>query len=251
MGTKINKLRQKSPSNGILLTSWLDKSGFSRSEINDYMKSGWLQRISTGVYQFTGDKPSLYGIFASYQQQNGMKYHIGAASALELKGFSHYISMGKPIAVVFSPIRPPLPRWIKEADLDMSLVDVSSKVLGTAGIEQMDYQGQSLTVSSPERAIMECMVLSPKHYDLMDVYYLMEMLTSLRVSLVQQLLENCTSVKVKRLFLYMAEKARHRWFAKLDLSRIFLGSGTRSLAKGGVKINDYDIVIPKELADYE
>ena len=98
---------------------------------------------------------------------------------------------------------------------------------------------------------MECILLSPSHYDLMDVYYLMEMLTSLRASLVQQLLEECTSVKVKRMFLYMSEKSRHRWFAKLDLSRITLGSGTRSYAKGGVKINAYDIVIPKELADYE
>ena len=53
------------------------------------------------------------------------------------------------------------------------------------------------------------------------------------------------------MFLYMSEKSRHRWFAKLDFSRITLGSGTRSYAKGGVKINAYDIVIPKELADYE
>ncbi|WP_353049605.1 AbiEi antitoxin N-terminal domain-containing protein, partial [Xylanibacter caecicola] len=54
MGTKINKLRQRTPSNGILLTSWLVKSGFSRSEVSQYLKSEWLQRISTGVYQFTG-----------------------------------------------------------------------------------------------------------------------------------------------------------------------------------------------------
>ena len=109
----------------------------------------------------------------------------------------------------------------------------------------------TLTVSGPERAIMECLLLSPMRYDLMDVYYLMEMLTSLRVTLVQQLLEDCTSVKVRRLFLFMAEKARHRWFSKLDLSRISLGSGTRSFAKGGVKNAAYDIVISKELAEYE
>lgn len=251
MGTKINNLRQKIPSNGIMLTSWLEKSGFSRNEISNYMKSGWLQRISTGVYQFTGDRPSLYGILASYQKQTNLKYHIGAASALELKGFSHYIAMGKPTAVVFAPVKPPLPKWLNDADLDMNLAEVSSKVLGTAGIEQLDYQGQTLTVSSPERAIMECVLLSPARYDLMDVYYLMEMLASLRASLVQQILEDCTSVKVKRLFLYMAKKARHRWFAKLDLSRISLGSGTRSFMKGGVKIPSYDIVISKELADYE
>ena len=251
MGTKINNLRQQIPSNGIMLTSWLEKSGFNRNEVYDYMESGWLQRISTGVYQFTGDTPTLYGILASYQKQIGLKYHIGAASALELKGFSHYIAMGKPTAVVFSPVRPPLPKWLNDADLDMNLAEVATKVLGTIGIEQMDYQEQTLTVSSPERAIMECVLLSPSRYDLMDVYYLIEMLTSLRSALIQQLLENCTSVKVKRMFLYMAEKAHHRWFAKLDLSKISLGSGTRSFAKGGVKVNTYDIVIPKELADYE
>lgn len=251
MGTKINNLRQQIPSNGIMLTSWLEKSGFNRSEVYDYMKSGWLQRITTGVYQFTGDTPSLYGILASYQKQVDLKYHIGAASALELKGFSHYIAMGKPTAVVFSQVRPPLPKWLNNADLDMKLVEVASKVLGTDGIERQDRQGQTLTVSSPERAIMECILLSPARYDLMDVYYLMEMLTSLRFHLVQRLLEDCTSVKVKRMFLYMAEKARHRWFAKLDLSRISLGSGTRSFMRGGVKIPAYDIVIPKELADYE
>lgn len=251
MGTKINTLRQQTPSNGIMLTSWLEKSGFSRNEISNYIKSGWLQRISTGVYQFSGDTPSLYGILASYQKQANMEYHIGAVSALELKGFSHYIAMGKPTAVVFSPVRPPIPKWLNDTDLDMNLVEVSSKVLGTAGVEQLGYQGQTLTVSSPERAIMECILLSPARYDLMDIYYLMEMLTSLRSSLVQRLLEDCTSVKVKRMFLYMAEKARHRWFDKLDLSRISLGSGTRSFMKGGVKIPAYDIVIPKELADYE
>ena len=186
---------------------------------------------------------------ASYQKQADLKYHIGAASALDLKGFSHYIAMGKPTAVVFSPIRPPLPKWLNDAELDMNLAEVSSKVIGDTGIEQMNYLGQTLTVSSPERAIMECILLSPSRYDLTDVYYLMEMLTSLRASLVQQLLEGSSSVKVKRMFLYMAEKARHRWFARLDLSRISLGSGTRSFAKGGVKVNAYDIVIPKELAD--
>lgn len=251
MSTKINSIRQQTASNGILLTSWLEKQGVSRSEISDYVESGWLLRLSTGVYKFAGDTPTLYGVLASYQAQTDLKYHIGAATALELKGFSHYVSMGKPTAVIFTPIKPPLPKWISMADLDMNTIDVSSKVLGEKGIEQVEYNGMKLTVSSPERAIMECLLLAPKRYDLMDVYYLMEMLTSLRSSLVQQLLEDCTSVKVKRLFLFMAEKARHRWFSKLDRSGISLGSGTRSFAKGGVKIPAYDIVISKELAEYE
>ncbi len=251
MGTKINGIRQQTAPSGIVLTSWLVKQGVSRSEISDYVKTGWLFRLSTGVYKFAGDTPTLYGVLASYQAQSDLTYHIGAASALELKDFFHYIFMGKPIAVIYTPVKPPLPKWIYREELDMTPVEVSSKVIGDKGIEQIEYNGMVLTVSSPERAIMECLLLSPMRYNLMDVCYLMEMLTTLRPSLVQQLLEDCTSVKVKRLFLYMADKAQHWWFSKLDLSKISLGSGTRSFAKGGVKIPEYDIVVSKELADYK
>ena len=251
MSTKINNIRRQTPFDGILLTSWLEKSGISRSEISDYTQSEWLQRVATGVYTFVGDTPTVYGILASYQSQSALLYHIGAASALELKGFSHYVSMGKPTAVIFSPLRPGLPKWITMADLDMRVVEVSTKTFGDLGIEEIEYNGRKLRVSAPERAIMECLLMSPNHYDLMDVYYLMEMLTSLRSELIQHLLENCKSVKVKRIFLYMAEKAGHRWFPKLDLSKISLGSGRRVYVNGGVTIAKYDIVIPKELADYE
>lgn len=131
MGTKINSIRQQTPHDGIILTSWLEKSGLSRSEISDYTKSGWLRRVATGVYTFVGDSPTLYGILASYQSQFNLSYHVGAASALELRGFSHYVAMGKPNAIVFTPIKPRLPKWIGTTDLDMRLIEVSTIVLGT------------------------------------------------------------------------------------------------------------------------
>ena len=63
----------------------------------------------------------------------------------------------------------------------------------------------------------------------------------------QRLLEEYRPVKVKRLFLFMAEKARHAWFEALDLDRIDLGSGKRVIAKGGVYNKKYQITIPAEL----
>jgi hypothetical protein len=97
---------------------------------------------------------------------------------------------------------------------------------------------------------MECLHLSPKYYDLTDLYYVMEMLNTLRPNVVQALLEQNISVKIKRLFLYMAEKAGHDWFKTLDLSQISLGSGKRLIAKNGLYNNKYQITVPREL-EYE
>jgi hypothetical protein len=79
----------------------------------------------------------------------------------------------------------------------------------------------------------------------------MEMLNGLRPNLLQQLLEENNSVKVKRLFLYMAEKAGHSWFNDLNLERIDLGKGKRSNVKDGVYDPKYQITIPRDLAYYE
>lgn len=54
------------------------------------------------------------------------------------------------------------------------------------------------------------------------------MLNSLRPNLLQQLFVENSSVKMKRLFLYMAEKAGHLWFRDLNLDRIDLSKGKRS-----------------------
>jgi hypothetical protein len=110
-------------------------------------------------------------------------------------------------------------------------------------------EGFNLLVSSPKRAFMECLYLSPKYYNPTDLYYVMEMLSLLRPNKVQELLEDCKSIKVKRLFLYMAEKTGHDWFKMFNRSKISLGSGKRAITKNGVYNSDYQITIPKELAN--
>jgi len=252
MATKINNIRSLVVPHGVMNTAWLVSQGISRTEQGNYVKSGWLERMATGIYCFKNDTPTLLGTLASYGILMGGQYRIGAYTALELHGYTHYLTFGKPITFVFTPIDHRLPKWMTSHEWEQTLKEFSTKVFeGTVGTTQIERDGSVLNVSSPELAIMECLLLSPEHYSLMDVYYLMEMLTSLRSSVVTKLLEQCSSVKVKRIFLYMAEKAKHSWFNRLDLNHVTLGSGTRSLAKGGVKVAKYDIVIPKELAGYE
>jgi hypothetical protein len=120
-------------------------------------------------------------------------------------------------------------------------------------IEQhvFNYQGQTLPVSTPERAFMECLLLAPKFYNYLDLYMLMEQLTGLRPSVVQQLLEQVTSYRVKRMFIYMAERANHTWWEDVDISHIDMGSSKIYYNPTGKYIGKYKITIPIELYDYE
>ncbi len=95
--------------------------------------------------------------------------------------------------------------------------------------------------------MMECLYLSPREQDLMECYNLMLGLNNLRPDTTQELLEACSSIKVKRLFLYLADKVGHSWFDYIDLDRIDIGKGSRHLVDGGVFVSKYKITVPVAL----
>ena len=217
------------------------------------MKSGWLDRISKGVYKIHGTEPSLFAAVSSYNTQLSKSCVVGAYTALELRGYSHYLSMGKPKTYLFTDKSNKLPLWLLKEQWDMTIKYMTTSFLGDEllGVEAMTVNQYDLLVSSPERAILECLNFPDASSSLLDIYYIMEGLTTLRPKMVQTLLEACTSQKVKRLFLYMAEKARHYWFDMLDTSTIDIGTGKMQLSKGGTYIPKYKITVPTELYEYE
>ena len=85
----------------------------------------------------------------------------------------------------------------------------------------------------------------------MDLYYVMEQLTTLRSDIVQHLLETLDNNRVKRMFLYMAEKAGHFWFEELHPEKIDVGTGKIQAATNGTFNRKYNMTIPKDLEEYE
>jgi Protein of unknwon function (DUF2893). len=250
--TKINQLLQKVPPKGVYLASWMYENGISRELQRRYKDSHWLTSIGSGAFVRTGETPSVYGGIWSLNEQIGKHFSIGGMSALDINGYAHYLPMGKQTLTLFSPRNEQLPAWFTNYDWQMTVRHHTTDFLHeNEGINQTTVNGFSLLVSSPERAFMECLHLAPQYYDLTDLYYVMEMLSILPPLKVQALLENCKSVKVKRLFLYMAEKARHDWFKALDLSKISLGNGKRMIVKNGVYNHKYQITVSKELENAE
>lgn len=250
--TKINQLLQSIPSGIVLQSSWLIRKGYSLDLQKYYRSSGWLQSWGHGAMVRSNENPAYDGAVYALQNQSNLSIHPGARTALSLLGRAHYLEFDLSRIFLFGGADEKLPTWFRQHAWDTEILYKSTAFLPVnVGLVEFRFPSFTLQVSSPARAIMECLYVAPGEMDLMECYEIMENLNDLRPSSVQELLEKCTSIKVKRLFLYMAEKLNHPWLKFLDLSKVDLGKGKRSLIKGGVYISKYQITVPIALATSE
>ena len=75
----------------------------------------------------------------------------------------------------------------------------------------------------------------------------MEGLRNLSPRRLQSLLVECRNVKVKRLFLWFAERHNQPWLKGLNREGIDLGRGKRMLVRGGRLDAKYNITVPESL----
>jgi len=246
--TKINQLLQRHPRGAVILSSWLSSHGYSSELQKQYRRSGWFESIGKGAMIRSGDHVGYEGGIFALQSQLGMSVHPGGKTALAMQGFAHFLSLGHQQIDLFGINGEVLPHWFEHRDWGIKFRYVRTDILPIdVDFVEYDFGSFAIKISGKVRAMMECLHLSPEKQDLMECFYLMESLTSLRPEKVQQLLEQCRSIKVKRLFLFMAEKAGHDWSKQLDVSEIDLGSGKRSIVPNGVFVPKYGITVPKEL----
>jgi hypothetical protein len=249
--SKLNYLLQNWQAGDLFFSSWLKRNGYSDQLIQQYRKSGWFTLLSKGVIYRVGDKPYSLAAISCYDVQLEKEFYIGAHSALELSGFNHYVPMGKPVLMIGHAKNEKVPDWLKNTDFEYVMKFFSTKVFQKPQLTTFKKGGREILVAVPEQAFLECLLLAPNQYAYMDLYYIMEQLTTFRSEVIQELLENTDSIKIKRLFLYMAQKAGHEWFGRLDRSKIKLGTGKQQLAENGVYLPEYLITVPKELYEYE
>jgi hypothetical protein len=147
---------------------------------------------------------------------------------------------------LFARSRERLPAWFEGLPWSKRVRHVSTNFLpDDLGIGEHRDGDLIVKISVPERAMLEflqALKLSATEYEHANLVF--EGLGTLRAEMVQSLLEQCTSVKVKRLFLHLAEKHNHAWFKSLDLSKVSLGSGKRVLIAGGRLDPKYLITVP-------
>ena len=234
----------------VCVASWLEKQGISKALQQRYRNSGWLESVGRGAFKRPNEDVTWQGGLYALQVQSSLPVHAGALTALSLQGYAHYVRLGAERVFLFSPPKNNLPAWFKNKDWGQAVHHYKTSVFAP-DLALSDYQVGtfSIKISTPERAILECLHLSPDKVGLVEVYQIMEGLTTLRPKLLQPLLEQCSSVKVKRLFLYMADKTGYPWAKRLDRDKFDLGVGDRAITKDGVYVSSYGLSLPKELVN--
>ena len=246
--SKLKSLVHALPRHGVVTRSALGALGVTPQHTQKYVAGGWLESLGAGVFKRPGDTPTWQGSLHALQAQDGLAVHVGGLTALAAEGTSQFVRLGREEVWLFSAptVRPPL--WFRRHRWPEKVTHVTSKFLPAgAAVRAQEFGGFSLLASAAERAILECLLLGPERMDLVETYGLLENQRTLRPKVMQSLLETCSSVKVKRLFMFMAERARLPVVTKLARERIDLGTGARSIVPKGAYVAKYEIVVPRSL----
>lgn len=250
--SRINYLVTNNPKGGVLTTGYLRQMRFSYELLRRYEQTGWLDSLGYGAYKLHNDKVDWIGALWALQTQTKKRVHTGAKTALELLGYGHYIKQRMTKVYLFGPERESLPLWFTRYDWGLVLKFSSVRLFSTDTDDEFtEYRKGDLPIriSSPERAAMEMFYHVPREQSFEEALLIMENLTTLRPSVVQKLLEACNSIKVRRLFLYAAEKHGYRWMKRLDTAKVSLGCGKRVITEGGVLDRKYQITVPREATE--
>ncbi|WP_127716724.1 type IV toxin-antitoxin system AbiEi family antitoxin domain-containing protein [Halobacteriovorax sp. HLS] len=251
--SKINQMLIEWVKGDLHSLKWMKKRGVPQNLAYLYYKKGSLDKIGPGIYKRKGESASWMGAVRLLQEELGKALHVSGRTALELKGASHYTPMGKTAKIYLASYeKAKLPKWLLENDFGCEFSYRSSKLF-TRELELSEFTsplGYNLKISSRELAVLELIDL----LDLKDSFETAENylngLSGLRADKLQILLENCTSIKVKRVFLYLSEKIGHNYFHKLDTSKIELGKGKRQIVKTNSQLDKkYKITVPRDYGE--
>ena len=246
--TKINQLLFSQPQGVVMQSFWLNEQGYSFDLQKRYKQTHWLESIGTGALKRTNEIITYEGGIYALQHQSALTIHPGGKTALGLLGLSHYLEFDQNTVFVFGDENEQLPLRFKKYDWKIKVNYYKTNFLPSdLGLTNIELKNFSIKISNAPRALMECLYLVPDDQDLMECFHLMENMNNVRPTQVQFLLEKCNSIKVKRLFLYLASKVNHDWFSRIDTTNIDIGIGKRSIVKNGVYNSKYQITVPKEL----
>jgi hypothetical protein len=267
---KLNRLQHLVPAGMLATTAWLRKRGYPTNLLVYYVSRGWLESPARGVYRRPGAPLKWQHAVYSLTQMLEGSVHVGGLTALELRGYAHFLKpSGLARVDLYLDAKPP--GWLAKLDLGVRFVTHRNALFAFAAKAMHEPQRPAyalrqevnavatepwgawddpLPVALPERAMLEFLDEVPANQSLEHAALLMQGLHDLASKRVLELLRACRSVKVKRLFLALAARQQFQWvrpvLAAADRGEVDLGRGKRSLGKGGRFDAKYRITVPDD-----
>lgn len=229
----LKNLLLKTPDKAIVCAPFLIENGFSHDQLKQYVKSGYLDSVGRGAYCKHGHMPPLAAAINAAVTQLESPLHLGGWSALSHHGLLHFLPLADHKATLYTQPNTRLPAWMEHAYQDQFVCKRTSILPELLAIENEQLNGFAIPISTPERAILEYLHSVPDEHPLNEAYQIMEMMLNARPNLLQELLEKCNSIKVKRLFFLLADDLKPSWYEDLSPNQINLGSGNRVIDEGG------------------
>jgi hypothetical protein len=272
---KLNQLQRLLPEGLLVDAGWLEGRGYSSPLRSKYLRQGWLEQPARGTYRRPGGRLQWQHVVISLQTLLEFPVFVGGRTALELHGYSHYVSVGDMRELhVYGDA--PLPGWVNKLSVDTKFIFHNAKRLfreepiprgltnASWNLDEQTFTSRDpihggltkvtwgqwdwpLALSTPERAILELLDELPENETFHQADKLIEGLHTLSPRRMQKLLEDCRSVKVKRLFLWFAQRHGFRWKSQIREDRVDLGKGKRMLVRGGKLDSRYLITVPEDL----
>jgi hypothetical protein len=205
----------------------LAESCISADLAGHYQQAGWLDRLGRGVYAKPGTALDLDASLVTLQQLiTGL--HVAGRSALERHGIQQYIASSRPLTLLGSASAR-LPAWLTThfpaSYHRRHLFDERPDAM--LYVHPLGTRSRRPMVSDPERALLELLSDVGHRQPLQEARELLEGTYTLRIAVLQALLEHCTSVKTVRLCLSLGRELNIPWARDLDASTLPMGSRQR------------------------
>jgi hypothetical protein len=184
---------------------------------------------------------------------------VGGATALEEQGRAPELPLSGRRSIQLRGLDP-LPSWANGLGLAETFCRRSSAWLAAseADSDGEERRGASflttatpwgdgfrtIRVSMPERALFEVLKEVPQSVSFERAERFLQGLSDLSPRRLELLLQRTPSVKIRRLFFWLADRQAHPWARRLRPDDFDLGRGKLALVKGGRFVSRYGITVP-------
>ena len=247
-------LREALPHGHVTTRQALRDAGLTVYQIDNLLKAKNILTVAPGVYRTPDTNVTWECVLASLQKLP-LEVSAGGLTSLAISGLQHYIAFSDTEQITLFYQQKP-PAWLHTIlpSVQINIRNRAKLLDPHSHLETLYWSvttarqpSVSFVASRPELGLLESLLDVPESVSFEHVDFLMEGLSTLSPKRLHTALTHCKSVKVKRLFFWLAQRHQHSWAKRLDAGNYHLGAGKRVLAKPGKLDKTWLITVPEQM----